>query len=116
MSHYVIRQGGKGRLGFIKNRDSDGLDEGDLTSVGAAEKFTEEEAHAWVAAHKGRWAPHHEVIGPIGSDKDFDDEQRDQDPHRHKGLSDFEAEQRDQDPFRHEDEETFDSTVDKYLK
>jgi len=38
-------------------------------------------------------------------DKDFDDEQRDQDPHRHKGLSDFEAEQRDQDPHRHEDNE-----------
>ena len=38
-------------------------------------------------------------------DKDFRDEQRDQDPHRHEGLSDFEAEQRDQDPHRHEDEE-----------
>jgi len=114
MSHYVIRQSGKGRLGFIKDRNKDELQK--LTSAGAAEKFTEEEAHAWVAAHKGRWAPHHEVIGPIGSDKDFDDEQRDQDPHRHKGLSDFEAEQRDQDPFRHEDEETFDSTVNRYLK
>ena len=34
-------------------------------------------------------------------DKDFRDEQRDQDPHRHKGLSDFDAEQRDQDPLRH---------------
>ena len=38
-------------------------------------------------------------------DKDFYDEQRDQDPHRHKGLSDFDAEQRDQDPFRHDDED-----------
>ena len=37
--------------------------------------------------------------------KDFDDEQRDQDPHRHEGLSDFDAEQRDQDPHRHEDAE-----------
>jgi hypothetical protein len=82
MGYYAIRQGGKGRLGFIKDRDSDGLDEGDLTSAGAAERFTEEEAHAWVAAHKGKWAPHHEVLGPFGS----------------------------------EDEETFDSTVDRYLK
>jgi len=82
MSHYVIRQGGKGHLGFIKDRDSDGLDEGDLTSSRSAERFTEEEAHAWVAAHKGKWAPHHEVIGPIES----------------------------------ESEETFDSTVDRYLK
>jgi hypothetical protein len=39
-------------------------------------------------------------------DKDFRDEQRDQDPHRHKGLSDFDAEQRDQDPHRHEDNES----------
>tara|TARA_R100000315_G_scaffold45471_1_gene20598 strand:+ start:529 stop:777 length:249 start_codon:yes stop_codon:yes gene_type:complete len=82
MSHYVIRQGGKGRLGFIKNRDSDGLDEGDLTEIDEAEKFTEEEAHAWVEAHKGKWAPEHEVIGPIKS----------------------------------ENEETFDSTVNRYLK
>ena len=41
------------------------------------------------------------IFSDIEEDKDFDDEQRDQDPHRHKGLSDFEAEQRDQDPFRH---------------
>ena len=33
--------------------------------------------------------------------RDHDDEQRDQDPHRHEGLSDFDAEQRDQDPYRH---------------
>ena len=38
-------------------------------------------------------------------DKDFYDEQRDQDPFRHEGLSDFDAEQRDQDPFRHDDED-----------
>ena len=37
-------------------------------------------------------------------DKDFDDEQKDQDPHRHKGLSDFDAEQRDQDPHRHDED------------
>ena len=37
--------------------------------------------------------------------EDFDAEQRDQDPHRHEGLSDFDAEQRDQDPHRHEDAE-----------
>ena len=80
MSYYAVRQSGKGRLGFIKDRNKDELQK--LTSAGAAERFTEEEAHAWVAAHKGKWAPEHEVIGPIGS----------------------------------EDEETFDSTVNKYLK
>ena len=44
-----------------------------------------------------------DVVNPVedAEDKDFDDEQRDQDPHRHKGLSDFDAEQRDQDPLRH---------------
>ena len=38
--------------------------------------------------------------------KDFDDEQRDQDPHRHSDITDgHEREQRDQDPHRHEDAE-----------
>jgi hypothetical protein len=50
---------------------------------------------------EGKYPQHSED----GEDKDFRDEQRDQDPHRHKGLSDFEAEQRDQDPHRHEDED-----------
>jgi len=41
------------------------------------------------------------IFSGVEEDKDFHDEQRDQDPHRHKGLSDFDAEQRDQDPYRH---------------
>ena len=41
------------------------------------------------------------IFSGVEEEKDFHDEQRDQDPHRHEGLSDFDAEQRDQDPFRH---------------
>ena len=42
------------------------------------------------------------IFSDIEEDKDFDDEQRDQDPFRHEGLEDdFDAEQIDQDPFRH---------------
>ena len=41
------------------------------------------------------------IFSGVEEDKDFHDEQRDQDPHRHEGLSDFDAEQRDQDPYRH---------------
>ena len=55
---------------------------------------------------KARLEPHElygeeGIFSDIEEDKDFDDEQRDQDPFRHEGLSDFDAEQRDQDPFRH---------------
>ena len=47
-------------------------------------------------------------------DKDFRDEQKDQDPHRHKGLSDFDAEQKDQDPHRHDEDNEYDSEADAY--
>ena len=47
-------------------------------------------------------------------DKDFRDEQKDQDPHRHKGLSDFDAEQRDQDPHRHDEDNEYETEADAY--
>jgi len=37
----------------------------------------------------------------LNTDQEEDDEQKDQDPFRHEGLSDFDAEQKDQDPLRH---------------
>ena len=57
-----------------------------------------------------------DVVNPVenNEDKDFRDEQKDQDPHRHKGLSDFDAEQRDQDPHRHDEDNEYDSEADAY--
>tara|TARA_R110000851_G_scaffold58490_1_gene135790 strand:- start:360 stop:842 length:483 start_codon:yes stop_codon:yes gene_type:complete len=66
-------------------------------------------AEAYTQVNEGHAGPVHNWKKQAGLEKDFNDEQRDQDPHRHGDITDgHEREQRDQDPHRHEDAEDTD--------